>query len=272
MAAEPATAGTSTPPLAGWPLASLPARVKVALLLVAVGLLTIAGVVASREYPRPGLRDATELERQIIAVFRDPAVEVWDETLIGDLLVERFYIADVVTGERYVADLLKGRIDGIEVVPREDQPEAAVYLLKSREMRRDKAFFNAYLKAVVDPAALPGRYLGAVMPSGDSDAFPVNYTGELPAERWAFAVGDFSDPYAYALRQDYREITAPRGINVRGYIYVLNTSDLLPVFKSEFGLGKTVFVSELLVVDATARDNKVVYFRLLDQYPRSPNP
>jgi hypothetical protein len=33
-----------------------------------------------------------------------------------------------------------------------------------------------------------------------------------------------------------------------------------------------MFVSELLVVDATRIENKTVYYKLLDQYPRSVSP
>jgi len=31
-----------------------------------------------------------------------------------------------------------------------------------------------------------------------------------------------------------------------------------------------MFVSELLIVDTTARQNKTTYYKLLDQFPRSP--
>jgi hypothetical protein len=266
-----AVAPPRSPALLGWPVAGLRLRWKLALLAVAAAALVAAGFLAYERYPRAQTRTATDLERQLAATYRDPAVPVWDENLIGDLLVERFYIVDLETGQRYVADLLKGYIDDVEVVPREDIPPATVFLLESRNMRRDKAFFNAYLKGVTDETALPAHYLGAVMPAGDSDAFPANYGGEI-FSRQPFLAEGIDDPYSYAVRQDYKEMTSPRGIGVLGYVYVLNNSDLLPVFKTEFGLGKTAFVSELFVVDTTARDNRLLYYRLLEQYPRSRTP
>ena len=274
MTAAPDSLPEATPTLLGWPVAGLPLRAKLALALLTAGALTLVGVVASKEHPRDVPRVGSVLERQVAEMFRDPTVDSWDGGLGGDFLVERFYILDVVTGDRYVADLLKGRINGVEVVQREDQSPTNVFLLDTKDMRRDKAFYNAYLKTVSHPErAIPqARYLGAVMPPGDRDAFPVNYTGEIPPARVPFHVGDDDDAYAYMLRQNYKGITEPRGLSVSGYFYVLSTTDLLPVFKTEYKLEKTMFVSELLVVDATTRQNKTLYYKLLEQYPRSVNP
>jgi hypothetical protein len=271
MTAHREAAGGQSPAILGWPVAGLGLRWKLALLVVVAAMLVAAGLLAYERYPRSQGRTATELESQLAATYRDPAVPEWDENLAGDLLIERFYIVELATGQRYVADLLKGYIDDVEVVPREDQAPATVYLLKSRNMRRDKAFFNAYLKGVTDQTALPAPYLGAVMPTGDSDAFPVNYSGDIFG-RLPFLADGVDDPYSYAVRQDYKDMTSPRGINVQGYIYVLSNSDLFPVFQAEFGLGKTAFVSELFVVDATSRGNRLLYYRLLEQYPRSRTP
>jgi hypothetical protein len=73
-------------------------------------------------------------------------------------------------------------------VPLEDQGPANIFLLNTKGMARDKALYNAYLKSVShpEPAISEARYLGAVMPTGDRDAFPVNYTGAIPPARAPF--------------------------------------------------------------------------------------
>jgi hypothetical protein len=274
VTAEPKALAEAAPPLLAWPLSRLPLHVKLALLSITVGVLALVGVVGSHEYPRGAARDGTQIEGEVAELFRDPTLEAWDRVLLGDLLVERFYIVDPTSGERYVADLLKGRIDGIQSVPREDQLPAYVFVLTTKDMRRDKAFYNAYMKAVAQPekGSGGGRYLGALMPTGDRDAFPLNYNGGIPVARAPFHVGDDDNPYAYMLRQNFKDITEPRGLNVSGYTYVLSSSTVFPVFKDEYKLDKTIFLSELLVVDTTSRQNKTTYYKLLDQYPRSSNP
>jgi len=267
---HPALPPAAPAPL-GWPLSALPGAVRLSLLLIAAGTVAIVGVIAARSHPQTPPPVGTELERQLAEVFHDHSMEFWDSAIIGDLLVERFYILDLLTGERYAADLLKGRIDGVEVVQREDQVPANVFVLNTRDMRRDRAFYNAYVRAVSRPDQVgQGAYLGLITPSGDRDAFPVNYNGEIPAAYAPFHTNDDSDPYTYMLRQNFKAVTSPWGLSVAGYTYVLSTSDLLPVFKNEFKLERTMFVSELLIVDTTARQNKTTYYKLLDQFPRSP--
>jgi hypothetical protein len=81
-------------------VAGLPLRTKLALALITLAVLAAVGVVASKEYPRDVPRVGTVLERQVAEIFRDPTVEAWDGELVGDLLVERFYILDLITGDR----------------------------------------------------------------------------------------------------------------------------------------------------------------------------
>jgi hypothetical protein len=139
-------------------------------------------------------------------------------------------------------------------------------------MRRDRLFYSAYISTVSHPVQGEGFYLGVITPTGDRDAFPVNYNGELPAARQDFRAGDETDVYEYMLKQSYKDITTPRGIGVGGYNYVLSTSDVFSLFKNEYKMDKAMFVSELLVVDTTSKPNRSTYFRLLDKYPRTTGP
>jgi hypothetical protein len=262
--------GPRTPPLLGWPFTALSPRARLALLSLAAGVTILAGMAGARAYPRSGPAKTSDLERQIAAFAHDPTVASWDDAIIGDLLVERFYILDMNSGEHYIADFLKGRIYGVQVVEQEDQPPAAVLLLDTKDMRRDRNLYAAYLTSVSHPQeGVDAFYLGVVVPTGDTDAFPVNYNGQIRAYREAFRQGEETDVYSYMLSQKYSEVTAPRALNVGGTIYVLNSSDVFPLFKNEYRLDKALFVSELLTVDATSKPNKATYFKLLDKFPRS---
>jgi hypothetical protein len=158
-------------------------------------------------------------------------------------------------------------------VEREDLPQQQLLLLDTKDMRRSRAFLTAYIGAVSHPQALAdGFYLGMVVPNGNTDAFPVNYNGEIPNAREPFKVGDSDDVYDFMLRQPYKDLTAARPISIFGYNYVLSSSDVFPLFKNEYRLDRAMFVSELLVVDATSGPNRSTYYRLLDKYPRSTTP
>jgi hypothetical protein len=272
-ASESSPAGRAPPPLLGWRLSALPARLKWALASLAMAVVLLAGFIASQIHPLGGAPEGSDLEKRIIEVSRDPTVDSWDDALRGDFLVERFYILDLNSGERYVADNLKGRISDVEVVRQEDRPEATLLLLDTRNMRRDRSFYAAFISSVSRPTNMEGIpdafYLGVLAPSGDRDAFPVNYSGELPESRFPFEAGEDRDVYEFMLKQTYKDITSPRGISVSGYVYALSTSDVLPLFKDEYKLERAIFVSELLVVDATSKANRRTFFELLQRYPRS---
>jgi hypothetical protein len=270
MAADPDATHPGTPPLIGWPLSRLGAFPRIGALALAIAAIAIAAFVGSRYYPGAGGESANELEKRIAEVDRDPTVASWDDTVVGDLLVERFYILDTATGERYVADFLKGRISGIENVQREDQPDSNVLLLDTKDMRRDRAFYTAYITSVSHPdASVDAFYLGVITPTGERDAFPLNYNGEIPNVHASFVIGDDHNPYDYMLRQTYKDITAPRPITLLSYNFVLSTSDVFPLFKNEYRLDRAMFISELLIVDATSKPNRSTYYKLLDKYPRS---
>ncbi len=270
MSAETGADKRTAPALLGWPFSALPLSARLSLAALLAGVLLLAGYFGAHGYPHTAPPQGSELEKRIAAVDRDPTVGSWDDTLSGDLLVERFYILDTTTGDRYVADFLKGRITGVEVVQREDQDPADVLLLDTKDMRRDRAFYSAYITSVSHPdREVDAFYLGVITPTGDRDAFPLNYNGQVPNTHEPFQVGEETDVYQYMLRQSYKDITTPRPIGVFGFNYVLSSSDVFSLFKNEYKLDKAMFVSELLIVDATSKANRYTYFRLLDKYPRS---
>ncbi|HEY7269241.1 MAG TPA: hypothetical protein VH951_05400, partial [Dehalococcoidia bacterium] len=127
-AAESQTPTSTAPPLLGWPLAALPLRARLGVGLLLAAAMVVAAIFASHAYPHTTVSASAELEQRIAEVDHDPTVVSWDNAVIGDLLIERFYILDTTTGERYISDFLKGRISGIQVVKREDEPAQDVLL------------------------------------------------------------------------------------------------------------------------------------------------
>src|SRR5262249_38674641 len=103
----------------------------------------------------------------------------------------------------------------------------------------------------------------------NTGAFPMNYTGTLPFRRSEFRGPDGEDLQTFLLSVKYESVSdAPRLIEVDGYSYLLSNSDAFPLFKNQLGLSRAVFVSELLVVDATSRADREIYFNLFNSFPR----
>jgi hypothetical protein len=271
MAASDAPA-VARQPLLGWPLTILPVWSRWVIAGLAIIAIGAGAYIGSEFHPNQQATASSEIEGRIAGVFHDPAIAAWDDAIVGDFLIERFYLLDLNTGDRYIADFLKGRITDIEEVHLQDQPPGYVMLLESKDMRRDKAFYNAYMSTVVDEDKLADAfYLGAITPTGVSDAFPINYTGNVPTQRIPFRQGDETDMYEYMLKQDYKSITGPRGIGLLGHNYVLNTGENFALFRNEFRLERTIFISELVIADATSRPNKTTYYQLLEGFRRPPN-
>ena len=65
------------------------------------------------------------------------------------------------------------------------------------------------------------------------------------------------------------KVTAsPELIGVEGYNYLLSSTDVFPYFRSEFGVGRAIFVSELLIVDTTSAPTPASACRRRDRRPR----
>lgn len=262
-----AVRGHAPSPLALGRASRWPWWAKAMLGLLAAAVLAAAGYLAALYYPDKSPPGPDELESRIAAVLSVPADSA-DEKLVGDYLVERFYALDVATGERYVADLLKGRIHGVQTAAREDGTRAIVLLLDLRNLQRDRDLYAAFVDAVAPPEQEDFvEYLGLRAFVGNFDAFALNYDGNLPEERREFRGPNGEETYAFLLARSLaRQSLEPRLIGIDGYNYLLSSSDRFPYFRSQFGV-EAVFVSELIIVDATARPQARVLFRLRQEFP-----
>jgi hypothetical protein len=265
-----AAAGRRTPALFE-PPGFLRAHGRVRFLLVVAFLIAagVAAYVGANAHPDSAPRNDSALERKVVSVFGDPTVKDADDKLTGDFLVERFYILDELTGERYIADFLKGTIEGVQNVAADNVDPSYVFLLGLTNLKRQERLINAYVNMISQPEDLAaGSYLGLTAATGTTDAFAMNYTGALPNQRTAFRGPEGEDLQTYLLNQKYETVTdSPHLVTVDGYNFLLSDSDAFLLFKNQYGLGRAVFVSELLIIDATSKADRTHYFRLLNNYP-----
>jgi hypothetical protein len=236
--------------------------------LTIAALFAAIGYVAATEYPDGAPPSGTELESRIAHVFGVPRDGI-DNRIIGDLLVERFYVLDAETGSRYVCDLMKGRISSVQTATIEGGALQYTLVLNLQNLNRDNALYAAFVEDVARPREPGvGEYLGLRTPNGLTDAFLINYTGILPERRLPFSSEDGENLQEFLLSRRYAQVTqSPELIGVEGYNYLLSNTDLFPFFRTEFGIGKAIFVSELLVVDTTAPAQQRTYYKLTEKYP-----
>jgi hypothetical protein len=232
-------------------------------------LFSAVGYVAATEYPDGAPPQGSELEANIAHVFGVPRDNI-DGRIIGDLLVERFYVLDAETGSRYVCDLMKGRISSVQTQLIEGGLLQYTLVLNLQNLSRDNALYAAFVEEVARPREPGvGEYLGLRTPNGLNDAFLINYTGLIPERRLPFSSEDGENFREFLGSRRYAQVTqSPQLIGVEGYNYLLSNTDLFPFFRTEFGIGKAIFVSELLVVDTTAPEQQRTYYRLTEKYPR----
>jgi hypothetical protein len=252
------------------PFLRLHGRARVIVLVAILSAAAAAAFIGANAYPDSAPPNATGLERKVVSVFGDPTVKAADDKLIGDFLVERFYILDELTGDRYIADFLKGTIRGVQNINGDESEPSYVFLLDLSGLKRDEPLLNAYVNLVSNPEEMgAGSYVGLTAATGTTDAFAMNYSGALPDHRSEFRGPDGEDLQTFLLTQKYESISdSPRLMSVEGYNYLLSNSDAFPLFKNQFGLGRAVFLSELLVLDATSKADRTQYFRLFNSYPR----
>jgi hypothetical protein len=258
---------TQSPRVFAWPALRLSALATLLLLLVASGAISVVVYLALEFYPDQTPPPPTEVERRAAALFGLP-VQSADGKVVGDLLIERFYALDAETGDRYIADFLKGRIQGLQNLGTENfGPYIA--LLDLRNLQRDSALYAAFVQAVARPE---GNYLGLRAFSGASDAFRLNFDGYLPDKRLPFVGPEGEGPYEYLLAQKYDEVKlSPRLLRNEGHNYVLNSTENYPYFRSEFRTGRSMLLSELIIVDMTATNQRAKFIQLQTQY-RPPPP
>jgi hypothetical protein len=225
------------------------------------------GYIAATNHPDTAAPRGSEAEREIAAVFGEPTGR--DDAVNGDLLVERFYALDVETGDRYVADFLKGRVQDVLESQNDQGTVQYTLLLDVGSLQSDRELLVAYVMEVAHPAdGDESLYLGLRMPTGLREAARLNFDGLLPAGRSEFRGPEEDDVWSFLLKQNYGEVTfAPRLIGVDGYNFLLSNTELFQFFRSEWRINRAVFVSELLLVDLTGDEQRAIYNRLLPRYP-----
>jgi hypothetical protein len=248
----------------------LPLAFRAGLGLLAVASLVVAAEVAASNYPRSQPLEGRRLEARIAELFSAPTVHEPDDVISGDFLIERFYVLDLSSGERYVADFMKGRIQGVQINGAPGETKTYMFLLDRTSMRRNQSRYSQFVSAVAAPTNPGwGYYLGVSTPDGMNDAFPVNYSGLLLAGLPHPRSGVDEDIQAFLLDQKYADVTAnPRLVTVNGRTFLLSNSEWFSLFKNDYGIDRAVFVSELLIVDATSAEARAVFFKLFERYPR----
>lgn len=256
-----------TPPLFAFPLPR-PWWLRLLVLLLVVAILSGAGYLGATRYPEARPARGSAAEAEIARVFGVPRDRI-DDRIVGDFLVERFYILDAETGSRYVGDLMKGQIQSVQTNIIENGLTQYTLVLNLQNLYRDRSLFAAFVQEVARPREPGvGEYLGMRTPNGLSDAFLINYTGLLPAHRLPFSSAEGENLQQFLLSRRL-STAAPELISVEGYNYLLSNTEAFPYFRAEFGLNQSIFVSELLIVDATAPEQLRTYYKLTEKYPRT---
>jgi hypothetical protein len=222
----------------------------VAGLAAAVALTAYHGSTTPPDVSHP---DAQEAAQDIAATLHAPAES--DNLLIGDYLIERFYILDVDSGERKVGDICKGRIiDVIVTVSGDGAGYIYRLVLDRRGMTATRGQLAAFIAAVA-PYDVGGEAIsmGLRLQGGSTEVFNVNYDGRLPGEYAMFRGPDGEDIFSFMRMQDYDEIGGRLQLmTVEGNNYLLRTSAGVPYYQEEFRTKRAILVAQLLIVDATS--------------------
>ncbi len=264
--AVPADRRSPLPPLFGPVPLRLGRWQRVWLGVGLITLLLVVGFLADVLHPVSRPPQGSAVERQIATVFAAPSQAVADDRITGDLMVERFYILDMGSGERYVVDFLKGRIQGLQTLTRPDGATSYMAILDATNLSRSRRAYSDYVRAIAPPDPSEGYYLGLMTSAAREDAFPLNYSDPIPAQHQVFRSPDGEDAQQFLLDEAAaKDHTVPRLVHVQGYTFLLSNSDYFAAFRSQYGLDKTIFLSETLIVDATAPENRAQLLRLLAQ-------
>jgi hypothetical protein len=233
-----------------------------AVVLVIGGVLAVAGLWAADNHPDG--RNASRVERRIAEIYGRPD-EGSDDKIIGDILLERFYAVDPETGQRYVADVVKGRVKEIQNWTNEFGTTFYTLVLERQSLQNQRQALRSYVREIAPPELEPSAsYLGIVMqPGASDDAMAVNFDGTLPVGRQPFYVWNRRPMYDTLLTQPIGSIASPQLMPSKGYNFLLSNSELWPYFKTAFNVQKAVWVSEQILVDATSPQHKIAFYQRL---------
>jgi hypothetical protein len=252
-------------------LGRLPLPIRLGLALLALVGLGAAGYYGATSYPDTSPPRGSALESRVASVFSLPR-ETADDSVVGDYLIERFYVIELDTGRRYVGDVMKGRITAVQASRRDvDGPDSYMLLLDLRNLQRDRALFAAFVEQTASPRGDGlGDYLGLRVLPGLTDAFPLNYDATLPEQWRRFRSPEGEDTYTFLRSRGLADVPGPTTLAVDGFNYLLSSTDYFSFFAIEFGVSKAVFLSELVILDATSREQQTAYYTLVEQLPRPP--
>jgi hypothetical protein len=217
----------------------------------AAGLLVI-GYLGAQNHPEVLPVEGISAERQITEFYhREDGA---DFTLNGDLLIERFYIYNLETGQYQVADLCKGRVKDVFISTSGDWSVPTYQLLLERRgLERERARIASFVAAVTPVEAEPtGTYLGLRVQGGMVEAFNLNYDGSLPAHHAFFTGPAGEDVFSFLATLNYDVVTAGVPlVNIEGNNYLLSNTDRFPYLRDLFQV-RGVFLAQLILVDATS--------------------
>jgi hypothetical protein len=232
-----------------------------ALVLVAAAVLIPVGVWASSNHP-DGL-NRSRVERRIAEIYGRPD-DAADDKVVGDILIERFYAVDAETGQRYIADVVKGRVTGIQNWTNEFGTTFYTLVLERQTLQNQRQILRGFVtKQAPAPLDSSIAYLGLVVQPGTEDAMAVNFDGTLPVGREGFYVWNRKPMYETLLNVGVTSLGAPQLMPSKGYNFLLSTTELWPYFKTAFNVNKAVWVSEQILVDATSPEGRLAFYQRL---------
>ena len=233
-----------------------------AVVLVIAGVLVPVGVWASNNHPDG--RNASGVERRIAQIYGRPD-EGSDDKVVGDILIERFYAVDPESGQRYIADVAKGRVKEIQSWTNEFGTTFYTLVLERQSLQNQRQPLRSFVRELAPPQLEnSAAYLGLVVqPGAADDAMAVNFDGTVPVDREPFFVWNHRPLYDTLLTQPISSIQAPQLMPSKGYNFLLSTSELWPYFKTAFNVNKAVWVSEQILVDATSPQHRLAFYQRL---------
>jgi hypothetical protein len=244
---------------------------RIAAAIAVVTVLAIAAYVGATRHPTASPPARAEAESEITAALSIPAEA--DDVLAGDFLIERFYTVEADSGQRYVADLCKGRIKDVSVAPRADLAGYAYTLVLDRTgLPPESDRLSAYVAQMQPlPADASVTYLGLRVQDGPSENFPVNYDGSLPRRHHAFRGPEGEGVFEFLAGQSFADVSlGPQLIGVKRTHYLLSNTAHFPYFAAIFKLNRAIFVSELLIVDGTSAGQRRLYEEVSRKVPARP--
>jgi hypothetical protein len=213
-------------------------------------LLAAAGYAGFSRHPDVSRPTPAEAGREIAESIELGPDGAFDVT--GDYLVERYYGIDLSNGQRFVADIGRGRVRNVVVELRGDWTDYKYSLVLDRS---DAQMEQARISALVNDAAPPpgddgSRYLGL-------RAFPdpmilraVNYDGSLTDGVAPFRGPEGEDVFTFLAGQIYEDVSRRSHLlESDGTNYLLTTTASVWEIRDRMGISRAVLMGHLLLIN-----------------------